>query len=131
MVNLVKEVEAQRKKVSGRPLKLSYEDQVLLSLEYLREYRTYFSLGQTYGISESNAFKICRKIEDILVASKEFKLPNKKDIYEDPAIECILVDASESVVERPKKNKENTIQERKRSIPSKHKSLYKKESERF
>lgn len=131
MVNLVKEVEAQRKKVSGRPLKLSYEDQVLLSLEYLREYRTYFSLGQIYGISESNTFKICRKIEDILVASKEFKLPNKKDIYEDPAIECILVDASESIVERPKKNKENTIQERKRNIPSKHKSLYKKESERF
>jgi hypothetical protein len=131
MVNLVKEVEAQRKKVSGRPLKLSYEDQVLLSLEYLREYRTYFSLGQIYGISESNTFKICRKIEDILVASKEFKLPNKKDIYEDPAIECILVDASESIVERPKKNKESTIQERKRNIPSKHKSLYKKESERF
>ena len=116
MVNLVKAVEAKRKKLSGRPSKLSYEDQVLLSLEYLREYRTYFSLGQIYGISESNTFKICRKIENILVASKEFKLPNKKNIYEDPAIECILVDASESVVERPKKNKESTIQERKRNI---------------
>ncbi len=131
MVNLVKAVEAKRKKLSGRPSKLSYEDQVLLSLEYLREYRTYFSLGQIYGISESNTFKICRKIENILVDSKEFKLPNKKNIYEDPAIECILVDASESVVERPKKNKESTIQERKRNIPLKLKSSYKKENERF
>lgn len=131
MVNLVKAVEAKRKKLSGRPSKLSYEDQVLLSLEYLREYRTYFSLGQIYGISESNTFKICRKIENILVASKEFKLPNKKNIYEDPAIECILVDASESVVERPKKNKESTIQERKRNILSKLKSSYKKANERF
>lgn len=30
----------------GRPSKLSLEDQVLITLEYLREYRTYFDIAQ-------------------------------------------------------------------------------------
>jgi Helix-turn-helix of DDE superfamily endonuclease len=116
MVEIIKKAEETRKKIQGRPLKLSYEDQVLMSLEYLREYRTYFSLAQIYELSEANCYKICRKVEDILIQSKEFKLPNRKDVYEDPNIEVIVVDAVESSIERPKKNKENTTQERKRSI---------------
>ena len=116
MVEIVKEKEEARKKILGRPLKLSYEDQVLMALEYLREYRTYFSLAQIYDLSEANCYKICRKIEDILIKSKEFKLPNRKDVYEDPNIEVIVVDAVESSIERPKKNKGNTTLERKRSI---------------
>ncbi len=119
MVEIVREAEEKRKKILGRPLKLSYENQVLMSLEYLREYRTYFSLGQIYELSEANTYKICRKVEDILIKSKEFKLPNRKDVYEDPNIEVVVVDATESPIERPKKNKENTTPERKRSTLSK------------
>ena len=123
MVEIVREAEEKRKKILGRPLKLSYEDQVLMSLEYLREYRTYFSLGQIYELSEANTYKICRKVEDILIKSKEIRLPNRRDVYENPNIEVIVVDAVESSIERPKKNKGNTTPERKRSIPSKLKSL--------
>lgn len=83
MVALVTQIENDRKKLSGRPQKLSYEDQVLLCLEYLREYRTYFSIAQIYGISEANAYKICKKIEDILIQQKTFRLPNWKEVYED------------------------------------------------
>ncbi len=122
MVEIVRESEKQRKKLSGRPLKLSYEDQVLMSLEYLREYRTYFSLGQIYELSEANCYKICRRVEDILIKAKEFRLPNRKDVYEDPNIEVVVIDAVESPIERPKKNKGNTTQKRKRSIPSRLKS---------
>lgn len=118
MVELVREAEEKRKKILGRPLKLSYEDQVLMSLEYLREYRTYFSLGQIYELSEANTYKICRKVEDILIKSKEFRLPNRRDVFEDPNIEVIVVDAVESAIERPQKNKENTTPERKRSTHS-------------
>jgi hypothetical protein len=113
MVEIVREVEESRKKISGRPLKLSYEDQVLMALEYLREYRTYFSLAQIYELSEANCYKICRKIEDILIKAKEFKLPNRRDVYEDPNIEVVVIDAVESAIERPKKNKGNTTPERK------------------
>ena len=119
MVEIVRESEKKRKKILGRPLKLNYKNQVLMALEYLREYRTYFSLGQIYDLSVANCYKICRKVEDILIKSKEFKLPNRKDVYEDPNLEVIVVDALESSIERPKKNKGNTTQERKRSILSK------------
>lgn len=122
MVEIVRESEEQRKKLPGRPQKLSYEDQVLMSLEYLREYRTYFSLAQIYELSEANCYKICRKVEDILIKSKDFRLPNRNDVYEDPNIEVIVVDAVESPIERPKKNKGNTTPERKRSTPSRLKS---------
>ena len=116
MVEIVGEHENKRKKLSGRPLKLSYEDQVLMMLGYLREYITYFSLGQNYDVSEANCYKICRRIEDILIKAKEFRLPNRKDMYEDPNIEIVIVDATESHIERPKKSKGNTTQERKRNI---------------
>jgi hypothetical protein len=117
MVEIVKASEVARKKLLGRPLKLSYEDQVLMALEYLKEYRTYFSLAQLYGISEANTYKIVKKVEDILIKAKEFRLPNRKAVYEDIDIEAIVVDATESSIERPKKNKGNTIRARKRSIP--------------
>lgn len=121
MVAIVRDVEKSRKKILGRPLKLTYEDQVLMSLEYLREYRTYFSLGQIYKISEANCYKICKKVEDILIQSKEFRLPNRKNVYEDPHIEVVVVDAVESSIERPQKNKGNTTRERRRNTPSKPK----------
>jgi Helix-turn-helix of DDE superfamily endonuclease len=116
MVELVTQAESDRKKLSGRPQKLSYEDQVLLCLEYLREYRTYFSIAAIYGISEANAYKICKKIEDILIQSRTFRLPNRKEVYDHLDIEVVVVDASESGIERPQKNKGNTTPERKRNI---------------
>ena len=116
MVKIVRKSEQARKKLSGRPNKLSYEDQVLMTLEYLREYRTYFSIGEIYEISEANAYKIIKRIEDILIKAREFKLPNRKEIYEDLDIQIVVVDASESSIERPKKSKENTTLARKRSI---------------
>ena len=121
MVEIVTLAEGTRKKLSGRPQKLSYEDQVLMSLTYLREYCTYFSLGHSFDLSESNCFKTIRKIENILIKSQEFRLPNKKDIYGDEDIETVVVDAVESSIEKPKKSKENTTPVRKRSIPLKHK----------
>lgn len=116
MVGVISKAENERKKILGRPLKLSYEDQTLMTLEYMREYRTYFSLGQVYDISEANCYKTCKKVEDILIKSKDFRLPNRKDVYENPNIEIVVVDAVESSIERPKKSKEYTILERKRSI---------------
>lgn len=43
------EVVRSRSKIklkTGRPGKLSLEDQLLMTLEYWREYRTYFHIGQ-------------------------------------------------------------------------------------
>jgi hypothetical protein len=113
MVEIVRETEEKRKKLLGRPLKLSYEDQVLMTLEYLREYRTYFSIAQIYDLSEANTYKTIKRVEDILIKAKEFRLPSRKDVFEDPNIEAIVVDAAESPIERPQKNSGNTTQARK------------------
>lgn len=119
MVQVVRESEQSRKKLSGRPNKLSYENQVLMTLEYLREYRTYFSIGEIYEVSEANAYKIIKRVEDILIQAKEFKLPSRKELYEDLDIQVVVVDASESAIERPKKTRNIGTLARKRSTPLK------------
>jgi hypothetical protein len=49
-----------------------------MSLEYLREYRTYFHIGKHYGLSESTAYKTLRWVEDTLIKSRVFSLPGRK-----------------------------------------------------
>jgi hypothetical protein len=36
-----------------KPNKVSLENRLLMTLEYLREYRTYFHISRSYGLSES------------------------------------------------------------------------------
>lgn len=117
----VNKAEKERKvksKGRGRKPNLTVADQLLLALEYLREYRTQFHIGVDYGVDESRVCRISQKIENILIKCKKFHLPGKKEFRKnDVEFEIILVDATESPIERPKKNKENSIVERKRSIP--------------
>lgn len=104
MVMVIKEIEDKRPSRRGKPFRLSIEDRLLMTLEYLREYRTYFHLGQSYGISESACYRNCRWIEDVLIKSKKFSLPGKKALLKSNAeFEIILIDATESPIERPKK----------------------------
>ena len=93
----------------GRPPKLSRADQLLMTMMYWREYRTEFHIAQSYGVSEATVCRTIRKVEDVLVRSKKFRLPGKKALQpSDTVFEVILVDASEQPVERPKKAKNST-----------------------
>ena len=93
----------------GRPPKLSRADQLLLTLMYWREYRTEFHIAQSYAVSEATVCRTIRKVEDVLVRSKKFRLPGKKALQpSDTVFEVILVDASEQPVERPKKARNGT-----------------------
>ena len=104
MVAIVKEAENKRTSGRGKPFHLSIEDRLLMTLEYLREYRTYFHLGQSYGLSESACYRNYRWIEDILIKSKRFSLPGKKVLLKSNVeFEVILIDATETPIERPKK----------------------------
>jgi hypothetical protein len=106
MLIVLRRAERQTRKQGGYIPKLGLEDRLLLALEYLREYRTYFHIGQSYGVSESTAQRISRWVEDTLIKDKQFALPGKKALLKsDMVIEVALVDASESPVERPKKTK--------------------------
>ncbi|ETZ06733.1 hypothetical protein P618_201097 [Holospora obtusa F1] len=45
---------------------------LLMALEYIREYRTYFHVNQSYGISESSCYKGTKWIEDRLIKHPDF-----------------------------------------------------------
>ena len=93
---------------------------LLVTLEYLREYRTYLHIAKSYGISESTAFKMIRWVENTLVAHPDFSLPGRKALQKsNMKYEVILIDATETPIERPKKNKNTTILGRKRNTRSK------------
>ena len=109
MVKEVKRHNAKevRKKENARsrPFKLSIEDQILMMLMYYREYRTQFHIGETYGLHESNVGKNIRRMENILKKCKKLTLPGKEKLSgTNHQFEVILVDATESPIERPKKN---------------------------
>ena len=108
----------------GRPPALSIEDQLLLTLSYWREYRTLFHVAMTYGIHESNASRIIQKIENILIKSELFHLPKKLPRGEGIDWEVVVVDATEMTIERPKKNKKNTIAVKRNAIRSKLSSSF-------
>lgn len=117
MVEIVQEAEKIKRGRGGRPNNLSLEDRILMALEYLREYRTYAHIAASYGLSESNVFENIRWIEDTLIKNKDFSLPGRKALVKsDTEYEIILIDATESPIERPKKNKRNTTLERKSDI---------------
>ena len=110
MLNLLTEAHARKKARGGRPNKLQVPEMLMMSLEYLREYRTYFHIAASYGLSESNAYETIRWVEDTLIQSGVFALPGKKALTrEGTDIEVVLVDATETPVERPKKSKNGTI----------------------
>ena len=115
MVEILEEALSLRHSKGGRKTKLCIEDRLLMTLEYLREYRTYFHISQSYGVSESSAYKTVRWIEDTLIKHPEFSLPGRKSLLKsDMDYEVILIDATETPIERPKKSNANFIQERKR-----------------
>ncbi len=107
MLNLLETAYKKKKAKGGSKSKLSVAEMLLMALEYLREYRTYLQIGLNYGVSESTAYKHIVWVENILVKSKEFALPSKKELYNNNDI--ILIDVTESPVERPKKKTETIL----------------------
>ena len=87
-------------------------------LMYYREYRTFFHISVTYGISEAQCWRIVRKLEDILIKSSLFHLPGKKKLT-DTSInwEVVVIDVGESPIERPKKNSESITPAKRNGIP--------------
>lgn len=104
MVEILIRADKAKKSKGGRRNKLSIENQLLMALEYIREYRTYFHIAKSYGVSESSSYKTIKWVEDTLIKDPLFALPGRKTLLKsDTEYEVILVDASESPIERPKK----------------------------
>jgi transposase len=108
-------VEYQKKhKYGGRPSKLTIEEQLLLTLKYLRQYVTQKELAYEFEVGEATVHDTIVWVENTLVTDEQFILPGKKALLEDESIEVILVDVTECPIERPKKNNGSGIQGRRK-----------------
>lgn len=115
---MVQVVRNAKQGTRGTHGKLSISDQILLTLQYWREYRTYFHIASDWGIHEATAYRTVKRIEDILVKADEFHLPGKRQLQQaETEIEVIIVDVAETEVERPKKNRNVIIAGNKSVIP--------------
>jgi DDE superfamily endonuclease/Helix-turn-helix of DDE superfamily endonuclease len=88
----------------GRRTILTLEEQVLVALEYWREYRTYFHIGTSWGVSESTIYRIVTDIESTLMKTGKFRIYGKKALLKDSDYpEIVVMDVTETAIERPKK----------------------------
>ena len=106
---LRKAYEAKHKK-RGRQAKLTRENQLFMSLKYWRQYITQLELAFEFDVGEATVHDTIEWVEDVLIKSGKYALPGKKALLEDNDIEIILVDVTESPIERPKKNRGDGIQ---------------------
>lgn len=118
MVMILREADKVKKQKGGRSSKLIIEDMLLMTLEYIREYRTYFHISKSYNISESSAYKTVRWVEDTLIKHPDFALPGRKALAKsDMEYDVVLIDATETPIERPKKNKSFSTLEKRKGTP--------------
>lgn len=67
-----------------------------------------------YGVSKPTVWRTIRKIENALLASGRFRLPGKKTLRQPEwQVQVLIVDATETPIQRPQKNKNSTTVVRK------------------
>ena len=115
MLKILSDADRKKKSRGGRRNKLNLKDQLLVTLEYIREYRTYFHIGKSYDISESTVYKTVRWVEDTLIKHPVFSLPGRKELINNN-YDTILIDATETPIERPKKSKRSSTPAKRRGI---------------
>ena len=104
MIAILEEAEKAKKARGVKPDALPMEERLLMALEYLREYRTYFHVASSYGISGSSCYRNIKWIEDTLIKHPDFGLPGRKALLKsDMEYEVVLIDATETPIERPQK----------------------------
>ena len=110
-------IKVRKRGKTGRKSHLITEDKLLMTLMYLREYRTMFHIGVAYGLSESNVCRTIKFIEQALINHPSLHLPSKRALVKsDNTFEVVLIDVAETPIERPKKNNANIIQVKRKSI---------------
>jgi predicted DNA-binding protein YlxM (UPF0122 family) len=117
MLEILKKEYEELHKEGGRPPKLSVEDKLMITLKYLREYRTMEHIGYDYGVSKSTVSESVKWVENSLRKYEEFRLPGKKvlkEMLDDN--EYIVIDVTESPIERPDKRQEEYYSGKKNGI---------------
>jgi hypothetical protein len=78
MLSVLRKGYADKHKRRGRHSMLPVELQLMMALEYLRQYATFAELGFSYGVCESTAQNYVAWVEEMLTKGGKFRLPGKK-----------------------------------------------------
>ena len=93
---------------------------ILILLLYYRSYITQEFVGYLFDLDKSRVCRIIQKLEPILATviaiSKRKRLSRQE-------VECLIIDATEQPIERPKKGKNLSIQGKRNTTRSKLKSV--------
>ncbi|WP_342263401.1 transposase family protein [Spiroplasma endosymbiont of Clivina fossor] len=73
MLDILKEAELEKFKKGGKANKLSLENRLLMTLSYWQGSHTYFHLGKSFGISETNCYRNIKWIENTLIKHPNFQ----------------------------------------------------------
>ena len=117
MLEILQTKHVELHKKGGRKPKLSVLDKLIIMLTYYRDYRTMNNIAFDYGVVKSTICDTVKWVENVLVKDGSFSLPKKRTLQqEDLDVEVVLIDATECEIERPKKNKKNGIQAKRKNI---------------
>lgn len=83
----------------GHKPKMSLEDILMATLQYLREYRTYEQIAADFGVHESNLIRRSHWVEEVLVQNG-FTI-GKATIKD---TDTVIIDATEVKIQRPQKS---------------------------
>ncbi len=112
-VEIISYKQAKPMRQRGLTSSLPIEDQLLLTLIYLRQYHTFLQLGEMFSISESYAFKRYRYISKRLL--KALDLPNDQALTAENL--KVVADVSEQPIERPVKKQKSYYSGKKNDTP--------------
>ncbi|MFD3105205.1 transposase family protein, partial [Streptococcus agalactiae] len=98
MLAVLKTAYQRKHAKGGRTPKLSLEDLLMATLQYMREYRTYEQIAADFGIHESNLIRRSQWVESTLIQSG-FTISKTHLSAED----TVIVDATEVKINRTKK----------------------------
>ena len=106
-----KEIHALSRR--GKKSDITIANKLLLTVMYYRNYYTYLTVSEMFGISEGYANKIFHKMSRVMV--KVLKLKNRNQLSSE-TIKAVLIDASEQRIERPMKGQKKYYSGKKKSI---------------
>ncbi len=100
----------------GRSPALCSTAQVLVTLEYWREYRSYFHISTDWGVSESTVCRYVHRVEKALIQSSQFHLPGKKRLFKGFGTppKTVVMDVTETPIQRPKHRQKHFYSGKKR-----------------
>lgn len=102
----------------GLHAKFTFENQFLLTMEYLKGYPTFDVLAFSYGISKSYANKVFHKISELLLETIGLEQTRKISYKK---VKKAIVDITCQPIERPQNNQKEYYNAHKKNIYQRYK----------